>query len=127
MRADAARIEQAVLILIDNAAKYGPPGDTVNLFMETTPTQLTIRVEDRGPGIAPELRSRIFERFYRGDGIRGRRPGGAGLGLAIAAAIVEGHGGHIDAYGRLGGGTRMEMRLPLTSLEVERTPIRVGS
>ena len=127
MRADAARIEQAVLILVDNAAKYGPPGDTVNLIMETTPTQLMIRVEDRGPGIAPELRSRIFERFYRGSDIRGRRPGGAGLGLAIAAAIVEGHGGHIDAYGRLGGGTRMEMRLPLTSLEVERTPIRVGS
>ena len=114
LRADAGRIEQAVLILVDNAAKYGPEGGTVELDARVLGDRLVIEVADRGPGIPLEQRSRVFERFYRVDGpARGRGTGGVGLGLSIAAAIVGGHGGQIGAHDRDGGGTLMRVTLPL--------------
>jgi two-component system sensor histidine kinase VicK len=114
VRADPGRIEQAVLILVDNAAKYGPEGGLVELDASMKGGRLVIEVLDRGPGIPVEQQGRIFERFYRVDGAeRGRSTGGVGLGLSIAAAIVEGHGGHIAATRRAGGGTTMVVTLPL--------------
>jgi signal transduction histidine kinase len=114
LAADPHRIEQAVLILVDNAAKYGPPGGTVGLAARTDDGRLVVEVSDRGPGIPDEQRARVFERFYRLDGgSRDRTSGGAGLGLSIAAAIVEGHGGWIAAERRQGGGTTMSLSLPL--------------
>ncbi|MGH2429333.1 MAG: sensor histidine kinase [Candidatus Limnocylindria bacterium] len=114
MRVDPGRIEQAILILVDNAAKYGGAGGVVELDARTTAGELVIEVRDRGPGIPPEQLARIFERFYRVDGEgRGRGGSGAGLGLPIAAAIVEGHGGRIEAGARAGGGTVMEVTLPV--------------
>jgi signal transduction histidine kinase len=110
---DAQRIEQAVLILIDNAVKYGPPGGTVTLAASVSSGELRISVEDRGPGIPTEELPRIFERFYRLDKARSRRLGGSGLGLPIARTIVEAHGGRIDATSRPGKGTRMSLCLPL--------------
>jgi two-component system sensor histidine kinase VicK len=114
LRADPDRIEQALLILIDNAAKYGPPGGTVELMARTSAGHLAVEVRDRGPGIPEAQLDRVFERFYwlNGDG-RDRSSGGAGLGLAIAAAIVAGHGGRIAAAARDGGGTVMSFTLPL--------------
>ena len=117
LRADAERIEQAVLILVDNAAKYGPPGGTVEIDARTTDGRLVVDIADRGRGIPDEQVSRIFERFYRLDGGgRDRTTGGAGLGLSIAAAIIEGHGGQISATRRDGGGTTMTMSLPLLAV-----------
>jgi two-component system sensor histidine kinase VicK len=114
LTADPDRIEQAVLILIDNAAKYGPAGGDVELAGSVDDGQLVVEVRDRGPGIPEEQLPRVFERFYRLDGAgRDRSSGGAGLGLSIAAAIVEGHGGRISAASRSGGGTTMSLRLPL--------------
>jgi two-component system, OmpR family, sensor histidine kinase VicK len=114
LKADPDRIEQAVLILIDNAAKYGPPGASVDLAAWADAGWLIFEVRDRGPGIPDEQLPRVFERFYRLDGAsRHRSSGGAGLGLSIAAAIVEGHGGQIAAEHREGGGTTMSLRLPL--------------
>jgi two-component system sensor histidine kinase VicK len=114
LAADPDRIEQAVLIMVDNAAKYGPPGGTVELNARTHDGRLIVEVSDRGPGIPDEQLSRVFERFYRLDaGGRDRTSGGAGLGLSIAAAIVEGHGGRISATRRKGGGTTMSLSLPL--------------
>lgn len=114
MRVDPGRIEQALLILVDNAAKYGPEGGTVELVARVRGDRLLVEVRDRGPGIPPEQQERIFERFYRvGGAVQGRGAGGAGLGLAIAAAIVEGHGGHIEARHRDGGGTAMSVTLPM--------------
>ena len=116
LRADPDRIEQAILVLVDNAAKYGPPGGTIELEAGVRDGQLTVEVRDRGPGIPPEQVDRIFERFYRvgGDG-RSRPSGGVGLGLSIAAAIAEGHGGTIAAGEREGGGTVMRLAVPIRS------------
>jgi two-component system sensor histidine kinase VicK len=110
---DAQRIEQAVLSLVDNAAKYGPSGGKITLTSSTCSGELRIGVEDRGPGIPEEELPRIFERFYRLDKARSRRLGGAGLGLPIAKTIVEAHGGRVEALSRLGEGTRMSLCLPL--------------
>jgi two-component system sensor histidine kinase VicK len=114
LRADPARIEQAVLILVDNAAKYSPVGGRVTLFATTESGELLIRVEDRGPGIPDEHLPHIFERFYRADKARARKQGGAGLGLSIAQTIVQAHGGRIEAENRTAGGTRISIHLPLT-------------
>jgi two-component system, OmpR family, sensor histidine kinase VicK len=112
--ADDRRVEQAILILVDNAAKYGPPGGLVELSAWNPDTTLAVEVRDRGPGIPEEQRTRIFERFVRlHRGPRGDASGGVGLGLSIAAAIVEGHGGTITAHPRDGGGTTMRVDLPL--------------
>jgi signal transduction histidine kinase len=114
LRADPDRIEQAVLVLVDNAAKYGPEGGVIDITARSHDGRLVIEVADRGPGIAPEQVDRIFERFYRADGDgRRRSPGGVGLGLSIAAAIAEGHGGTISALPRDGGGTVMRISLPM--------------
>jgi two-component system sensor histidine kinase VicK len=110
---DRRWIEQAVLILVDNAAKYGPDGGTVTLTSSARYGELRIGVEDHGPGIPEEELPRVFERFYRLDKARSRTLGGSGLGLPIAKTIVEAHGGHIEAVSRLGKGTKMSLCLPL--------------
>jgi len=126
LRIDPQRIEQAALILVDNAAKYGQPGGKITYTSSVSNGELRIAVEDRGPGISREELPRIFERFYRLDKARSRKLGGAGLGLPIAKAIVEAHGGRIEAVSRVGEGTRMTLCLPLfaeprpTSEEVGR-------
>jgi two-component system, OmpR family, sensor histidine kinase VicK len=112
---DRQRIEQAVLILVDNAAKYGPRGGTVTLASFVRSGELHISVEDRGPGIPKDELPRIFERFYRLDKARSRQLGGTGLGLPIARTIVEAHGGHVEAVSHLGEGTKITLCLPLLS------------
>ena len=123
LRVDPARIEQAVLILLDNAAKYGPTGEPVMLSSELSHSgQLRIEVEDRGPGIPLEELPRVFERFYRVDKTRTRQgdgegtgQGGTGLGLPIARTIVQAHGGRIEVVSQPGEGTKVSLNLPLLS------------
>ncbi len=119
---DPQRIEQAVLILVDNAAKYGPPGGKITLSSLVRSGDLHISVEDRGPGIPEGELPRIFERFYRLDKARSRQLGGTGLGLPIAKTIVEAHDGRIEATSRPGEGTRISLRLPLLSQPTEAVP-----
>lgn len=109
LRIDTMRVEQAVLALVDNAAKYGR--DRVTLSSSTENGELRITVADNGPGIPEEHLPRVFERFYRVD--HTHEESGAGLGLSIAATIAEAHGGRIEAESRLGEGTRMSLYLPL--------------
>jgi two-component system, OmpR family, sensor histidine kinase VicK len=113
LKADPQRIEQAALILVDNAAKYGQQGGRITLSSSVRAGELRVTVEDRGPGIPKDELPRIFERFYRLDKARSRRMGGAGLGLPIAKTIVEAHGGHIEAVSRPDKGTSMSLCLPL--------------
>lgn len=110
---DSARIDQAVMILVDNAAKYSPPGGTVYLASSSWRNEFIIEVADQGPGIKPEDIPFVFERFRRVDKVRNRQRGGTGLGLAIAKTIVEAHGGRIEVHSRDGEGTQMRIYLPL--------------
>ena len=114
---DQKRIEQAALILVDNAAKYGPPGGRIRLISSTREGRLSLTVADEGPGIPEQELPRIFERFYRMDKARSRKDstGGAGLGLPIAKTIAESHGGGIEVKSHVGGGTQMTLYLPVTS------------
>lgn len=112
---DPAQIEQVILILVDNAGKYGPAGEPILLRSATRDGELVIEVIDRGPGIAAQDLALIFERFYRVDKARGRQRGGFGLGLAIAKAIVEAHSGHIEAASVPNQGTTIRFSLPLVT------------
>lgn len=103
--------------LLENALSYSPPGGCVTLALTGAPPgSCVISVTDTGSGIPASLRPVIFERFSRGDASRSRKTGGAGLGLAICAAIVSAHKGTITLDDEYVGGTRIIVRLPVTRL-----------
>jgi two-component system sensor histidine kinase KdpD len=108
---DAASMRRAIDQLIENARKYSPAKSDVRIEAREESGRLQIAVLDRGPGIAPEERERIFEKFYRGRDWQGKAEG-TGMGLAIARGIIEAHGGRIRAEARPGGGTAMVITLP---------------
>jgi two-component system, OmpR family, sensor histidine kinase MprB len=101
-----ARLQRAINNLIDNAVKYSPPGEPVEVALRDQ--ELTVR--DHGPGIATEDLPHVFDRFYRGAEARGRP--GSGLGLAIVRQVAAQHGGSVAAEPAPGGGTLMRLRLP---------------
>jgi signal transduction histidine kinase len=98
--------------LLENAVQYTDDYAAIELSARAEVNAVVIEVADEGPGIPPEALDQIFERFARADGSRSRREGGAGLGLAIVAAIARAHGGSISAR-PAGPGTVFELRLPL--------------
>lgn len=114
-RLDRTRIEQVVLILVDNAVKYSGNGTAIVMRSSTRGDELMVEVRDEGIGIPASDLELVFERFYRVDKARSRKKGGTGLGLAIARRIVEGHGGRIGAESILGHGTTMRFFLPLAN------------
>jgi two-component system sensor histidine kinase MprB len=105
VRGVPATIERAVTNLLDNAAKWSPPGATVEVAVRDG--QLAVR--DHGPGIADEDLPYVFDRFYRARSARGMP--GSGLGLAIVRQVAEAHGGEVVAEPAEGGGTRMVLDL----------------
>jgi len=114
VHADADRIRQVLVNLLDNAIRYSPPGESVTVSVTPLPGSVTVSVQDRGPGIPAAEQDRVFERFYRADKSRARKgEGGAGLGLAIAQTLVEAHGGHITLKSSPGQGTTVHFTLPV--------------
>lgn len=114
VRADADRLEQVLLNLVDNAIKYGGPNVSVTVGARPAEDGLAeIHVADSGPGIAAEHRERVFERFYRVDRARSRDQGGTGLGLAIVKHIVQSHGGEVWVKSEVGQGSTFHFTLPL--------------
>jgi signal transduction histidine kinase len=107
---DARRLEQLAGILLDNAIRHARLDGTVLVRVRTVDGNAVLDVSDDGPGIPPEDLSRIFDRYARG---RGSRPGGVGLGLAIARWLAERHGGAIRAENLASGGARFSVTLPL--------------
>ena len=104
MTGDDHQLRQVVANLLGNARKHTPPGSPVRVRLTGAPKaegggagggEAVLEVADEGPGLEPEVAAKVFEPFYRADGSRARQSGGAGLGLAIVAAIVEAHGGHV--------------------------------
>jgi signal transduction histidine kinase len=108
---DVQKIGRVLNNLLDNALRHTPRGGAVRVTT-LTPGDVQVEVCDTGTGISDEDLPRIFERFYRGEKSRSRATGGAGLGLAIAAGIVEAHGGQIGVESDLGQGTRVWFTLP---------------
>ncbi|MFD1733099.1 sensor histidine kinase [Deinococcus malanensis] len=108
---DPDRLRQLILILLDNALKFTPAGRSVDLIVLEDQNHVLLVVQDEGAGIPAADQAHVFERFYRADPGRGRDPGGTGLGLPIAAWIVEQHGGRIELKSGEGQGTRVEVTL----------------
>lgn len=110
--ADAARLRQVLLILIDNALRYTPPDGQITVSSSVQGRLAHLQVSDTGCGIAPEHLPHIFERFYRADAARGRETGNAGLGLSIARGLIQAMHGSITAHSRPGHGTTIQLVLP---------------
>jgi two-component system sensor histidine kinase MprB len=106
LRGDPAALERAVTNLLDNAAKWSPPGGTVSVSLR----EGALQVADQGPGIADEDLPHIFERFYRSP--EARTMPGSGLGLAIVRQVAENHGGRVAAARAPGGGALLGVWLP---------------
>ncbi|KRE88756.1 histidine kinase [Frateuria sp. Soil773] len=107
-----ALIEQALFNILENAARFSPPGEAVRVTVRSSGERLLIDVSDRGPGIPEDERARIFDMFYsvsRGD----RAPQGTGLGLAICRGMIGAHGGSVEALPGDGIGTTIRISLPL--------------
>ncbi|NOZ26873.1 MAG: HAMP domain-containing protein [Chloroflexi bacterium] len=114
LSADPDLLKQVLFNLVDNAVQHTAVGGTITLGWRTLPAGVEVWVADDGEGIAPEDLPHIFEPFYRGDRSRSRRHGGTGLGLTLARALIEAHGGRIAVESRVGQGTRFTITLPTT-------------
>lgn len=114
---DRDRLQQVFANLIDNASRVTPEGKAITIELTDEGDEVVARVLDEGPGIAEKDAARIFDRFYRAQSSRDRGSGGAGLGLAIVAAIVTAHGGSIAAGPRPEGGSVFTLRFPAASSE----------
>jgi len=109
---DGVLIEQVLINLLENAARHTPAHTPIEISARAEPraggTDVVVEVADRGPGIPPEVLPRVFEKFFRGPGASG-----TGLGLAISRAVVEAHGGSLEADNRDSGGAVFRIRLPV--------------
>lgn len=109
---DSVRLRQVLGNLLENALKYVPSGDSVRVSVEGRENDVLVSVADTGPGIAPEMLSRVFDRFFQVGTSDGRRVGGMGLGLYISRQIINALGGEIWAESELGKGTTFRFWLP---------------
>ncbi len=109
---DADRLQQVVANLLDNATRVTPEGGRVEVRISEGADGVTLEVLDEGPGIPEDALPHVFERFFRAQTSRDRSTGGAGLGLAIVAAIVRAHAGVVTAANRPEGGSVFAVRLP---------------
>jgi signal transduction histidine kinase len=117
--ADRLVLREAITNIVDNAIKYSGRSSTIEIQVRSTEGQAILSVADRGPGIAPEHRERIFDRFFRLDEARSRDSGGTGLGLAIAKWAVEVNGGRISVDGHAGGGSVFLVTLPIATTSID--------
>ncbi len=115
VEADREQVARVLDNLVDNALRYSPEGSRVEVTAETSGGEVRVTVHDRGIGIAPEDRARIFEGFYRAEDPRTAGVRGAGLGLAVCKRIVEAHGGRIWVESELGRGSTFTFALPLAA------------
>ena len=111
---DAVGLRELMVILLDNAIKYGGEGTTVRLILRRSGRNAVVSIEDEGPGVKPEDLPHIFDRFYRADSARHHSgAGGYGLGLSIAKAITQLHLGSIEAHNLPQRGAAFTVRIPL--------------
>ena len=114
VQADKARLTQVLQNLLTNALRHSSEGGLIQLQVNATPREVVVTVQDNGDGILAEHLPHIFDRFYRADRARDRDSGGAGLGLAIVRALIEAHGGWVEATSLgLGQGSSFRIHLPV--------------
>ena len=112
VRADRGRIFQLLDNLVSNALKFTPEGGDIQLRTHQSADGIVLDVSDSGIGLAPGEADRVFERFFRSTRVVDSQIPGTGLGLFIAKAIAEAHGGRISVASREGGGTTFRIELP---------------
>lgn len=112
IQGDETRLRQVIDNLINNAIKYSPKGGEVRITGRFGENTVTLEVSDQGVGLAADEQERIFERFYRVDDALSRKTQGTGLGLYLARAVVEAHGGHIAVESQPGKGSTFRITLP---------------
>jgi len=118
---DDLLIQQVLVNLLENAAKYAPPGTPIGIRASAAGGAVTVEVADKGPGLPSEDLSRVFDKFYRSPATAARS--GTGLGLAICRGIVELHGGKIRAENLPGGGIAFRFSLPVTGPPPQNPPM----
>jgi PAS domain S-box-containing protein len=122
LEADATRLEQVLRNLLSNAAKYTEPGGRIWLTAECDPEGLTLRVQDTGIGLAPEMFAKIFDPFVQASRSLDRSEGGLGIGLTLVRRLVELHGGRVEVHSAgLGRGSEFVVHLP-AALLLPQTP-----
>ena len=109
---DSRRLRQVAVNLLTNAAKFTPAGGQVVLRSFTVGDQAVLEVSDSGPGVPPDERHAVWERFYRGSAASVGT--GSGIGLAVVKALIDAHGGTVAVEDRPGGGARFIVRVPAT-------------
>jgi PAS domain S-box-containing protein len=126
--ADATRLAQVLLNLLNNAAKYTEPGGHIGLSAEREGQQVILRVQDTGIGIAREMVPRIFDLFVQVDRSLERAQGGLGIGLTLVQRLVQLHGGSVEAHSDgPGKGSAFTIRLPVVSVPKPGAPARQGN
>ena len=127
VEADPERLKQVLLNILDNAAKYGRDGETIEVSVDRDGGEVCVAVRDHGPGIPPEELPRVKERFYKGSS----KERGSGIGLAVCEEIVTRHGGTLSIENAPGGGVLATVRLPVRETETaepkEKPPVREKS
>jgi len=113
--ADADRISQVLRNLLNNAAKYTPPGTPIEVAVIQAGPRIRIEVIDSGPGIHPNDLKRIFEKFGRGRDQSGKSVAGVGLGLYLSRRIVQAHGAELEVYSTLGVGSVFAFELEVVT------------
>ncbi len=127
--ADPARMEQVIVNLLTNAAKYTPEGGRLGLSVEQAGDECVVRVRDNGVGIAPELLPRVFDLFTQAERSLDRSQGGLGIGLALVQRLVDLHRGRVEVISALGQGSEFIVRLPVAisaaPVQAQRTTLDV--
>lgn len=117
------KLQQVVTNLVGNALRYTPSDSPIELAVGKSATTGFVEIRDHGPGIPPQIREKIFQRFWRADTSRTRETGGSGLGLSIVAAIMQAHHGSVTVGDTPGGGATFRIEIPLTDgAESAQTP-----
>jgi len=118
VRAEENKIRQVITNLMGNAIRFTPAGSPIEIGVQVDEPadSVYLSVIDHGEGIPPQVRDKIFQRFWRADTSRTRDTGGSGLGLAIVASIVASHGGSVDVVDTPGGGATFRAKFPLLSV-----------
>jgi signal transduction histidine kinase len=117
---DRERLQQALVVVLDNAIRYSPTGGRVSVDIVAETDQWVVQVDDEGPGLTADEQEHVFEPHYRGEAGKALAPQGLGIGLAIARRIVEAQRGSIDLQPRAPLGLRASIALPMVDASTER-------